>query len=942
MSPREARAVLGVPSSATYAQARAAYNRCVVHAHPDRGGTREAFEQVRRAMEILREEREGASEAVEEAQGDAEAVAKARAYFKSRCFSAAAASFGQAAEAFRMANDGKQQAAMHANESAAHLADGDADAALGAADECVRARPKWHKGHFRRAEAFEAMGELPRAKRSYAEALGLADVPGADAADVALLHERIEGVDGRIAKGEGARRLPRTSAGDAPPAFAKTNDSNAAIAEAPEDDDGDIPEAIARIADGLERLRIAQHHAEASGDHQKVKELTEAIQLQESMLKIERDHFEAVQRFGGDDNNAAPFYKRCRFCGNVQHGLVKLCTSCCLPIASVESFDVVEQMPGMHDGGRDNASFLTNPLPAHDSRGPQRGAHGPVAGPSPVAEVPTAAATQLPAAGPLTQEASGAATTPTTADEDASLDHARLGVRADAPLSVCRDAYRKRVVEAHPALGGTEDELAEVRASFERIAESSMARIRAAAPDPTPTDQPRIFLAMACYRDPEGIRSLASAFNAASNPHRVFAGVCWQYANAAEPKGEVTRAYLRVNRLTAKIEEEARQMGESNKEDSGQEAFLRKCLKHQRKLQTEEQRREAECHTTAHPCFPAEFRSHVQEVHEHYTHADGAPYARWKAHALWRGEEFTLQVDSHTRFVEGWDDLLLAQYDACPHEKCVLTNNLLMYERAPKLTEMAEEDRSTTDVAVLPPPSARTPLATCAHFWDPQSLSDRCLPYTMARPLADEHLARLDGSPFPAFFLVTHFVFAPSAAFQRDVRADLHMAYLTSNAEALATAARFVSHGYTLMHCGKCPGFTLYTNHYRPIYDAEDARRGDRLYADKTEALGTEPEFQLRSALFRLSLRRALQQCGLPCPGVAPGEGAERLGRYGPGPACDPEEFVDRIGLDVTSGQLKGKARLGGLAPEAFAQARSPYLPSHWRTGGVLDRLYGT
>ena len=51
----------------------------------------------------------------------------------------------------------------------------------------------------------------------------------------------------------------------------------------------------------------------------------------------------------------------------------------------------------------------------------------------------------------------------------------------------------------------------------------------------------------------------------------------------------------------------------------------------------------------------------------------GVCWARSKTQALWEGEPYTLQIDSHMRFVRGWDSLLLRMLQQCPSPKPVLT-----------------------------------------------------------------------------------------------------------------------------------------------------------------------------------------------------------------------------------------------------------------------------
>lgn len=51
----------------------------------------------------------------------------------------------------------------------------------------------------------------------------------------------------------------------------------------------------------------------------------------------------------------------------------------------------------------------------------------------------------------------------------------------------------------------------------------------------------------------------------------------------------------------------------------------------------------------------------------------GVCWARSKTQLLWEGEPYTLQIDSHMRFVPGWDDLLLHMLAHCPSSKPLLT-----------------------------------------------------------------------------------------------------------------------------------------------------------------------------------------------------------------------------------------------------------------------------
>jgi hypothetical protein len=51
----------------------------------------------------------------------------------------------------------------------------------------------------------------------------------------------------------------------------------------------------------------------------------------------------------------------------------------------------------------------------------------------------------------------------------------------------------------------------------------------------------------------------------------------------------------------------------------------------------------------------------------------GVGLARWLTEEMYGGEDFVLQVDSHSRFDEGWDRSLVEQWEACRDERAVLS-----------------------------------------------------------------------------------------------------------------------------------------------------------------------------------------------------------------------------------------------------------------------------
>lgn len=77
----------------------------------------------------------------------------------------------------------------------------------------------------------------------------------------------------------------------------------------------------------------------------------------------------------------------------------------------------------------------------------------------------------------------------------------------------------------------------------------------------------------------------------------------------------------------------------------------------------------------------------------HYKDSFGCCWARSKCQALWAGEDYTLQLDSHHRFIEGWDDVLIDMLGRCPSDKPMLVDYMPGFtagseSRTPHLYEM--------------------------------------------------------------------------------------------------------------------------------------------------------------------------------------------------------------------------------------------------------------
>lgn len=164
----------------------------------------------------------------------------------------------------------------------------------------------------------------------------------------------------------------------------------------------------------------------------------------------------------------------------------------------------------------------------------------------------------------------------------------------------------------------------------------------------------------------------------------------------------------------------------------------------------------------------------------------GACWARAEVMARFEGEEYFLQIDSHHRFVAGWDELAIDELRRAPGEKPVLTAYLTPYD--PERPDDREHlpmqmnfDRFTEQGIVL-----------CR----PGELRDW----------------RTRTGPARARFLSAHFLFT-IGDFVREVPYDPEL-YFTG--EEITLAVRAFTHGYDLFHPHRMIAWHEYTREYRP------------------------------------------------------------------------------------------------------------------------------
>ncbi|HMA48318.1 MAG TPA: GlcNAc-transferase family protein, partial [Magnetospirillaceae bacterium] len=214
---------------------------------------------------------------------------------------------------------------------------------------------------------------------------------------------------------------------------------------------------------------------------------------------------------------------------------------------------------------------------------------------------------------------------------------------------------------------------------------------------------PRLFVSIAAYRDRDCVNTIADLFAKARWPDRLSVGVCWQFLSPDDDD-----------------------------------------------------------------CDPlGEHRDQCRILRFDISEAEGACWARHQVQSLWRGEDYVLQIDSHMRFVEHWDEKLLAMLAACDSPRPVLSN----YPAA--FTPPNQIDSQV--VSVL----------NAAGFDDDGILK-----------LGSEGLAPADvpDVPQPTAFVGAGFIFGPSA-WITDVPYD---PYLYFQGEEITLAARLYTHGWDI------------------------------------------------------------------------------------------------------------------------------------------------
>jgi hypothetical protein len=185
-----------------------------------------------------------------------------------------------------------------------------------------------------------------------------------------------------------------------------------------------------------------------------------------------------------------------------------------------------------------------------------------------------------------------------------------------------------------------------------------------------------------------------------------------------------------------------------------------------------------------------------------YYESKGACWARNQIQRRYDGQQYTLQLDSHHRFVDGWDTELKSMYNQCKQkgsEKPLITAYIPAFDPF--------ESKDTYE---------QVPWKMDFHKFLPDGPV-----FFVPSPIKDHEFI---DSPIPARFYSAHFAFT-DGAFSEQVRHDPEFYFY---GEEISIAVRAFTHGYDLYHPHKVVCWHEYTRSARfKHWDDHDKTKND-------------------------------------------------------------------------------------------------------------------
>ena len=288
-------------------------------------------------------------------------------------------------------------------------------------------------------------------------------------------------------------------------------------------------------------------------------------------------------------------------------------------------------------------------------------------------------------------------------------------------------------------------------------------------------------------------------------------------------------------------------------------------------------------HAADEPALPefADPRMRVIDVPWHESR--GACWARSEIMQLWGGEDFYLQLDSHHRFVQDWDALLLTHAERTGAAKPLLTTYTAPFDPA---------------VAELPPGE---PM-----LMDFDQFSADGIPAFRPRVIPDWPTLQ---RPLRARFVAGGFVFT-LGAFVNDVPYDPELYF---HGEEIMLSIRAFTHGFDAFH----PPEHILWHEYTRLHRAKH-------WGDHVQAQGITVEWHERDAKSREKVRQFLLE-----PYVGP---------FGCGTVRSFAEYEAYAGLSFLHRAAQDATLRGEEPPNPPAPASWTTQLREWHVRIVLDR----
>lgn len=252
-----------------------------------------------------------------------------------------------------------------------------------------------------------------------------------------------------------------------------------------------------------------------------------------------------------------------------------------------------------------------------------------------------------------------------------------------------------------------------------------------------------IYVQMASYRDPQLVPTLHSLIENAKNPENLRVGICWQHGD-----DEPVDIFLDGGFTVESSSEDKRVGG-------------------------------AEVLKITHPSGA---KLSVIDIHFHKT--KGACWARNQIQQLFEDETYTMQLDSHHRFVPHWDEVAISMLESLRYKskKPLLTAYIPSFDPENDPNGRVQEPWKMDFDRFIP---------EGAVFFIPSTI--------------DDWKERTE--PMRARFFSAHFAFA-DGSFAKEVQHDPEYFF---HGEEISIAVRAYTHGYDLYHPHRLVAWHEYT-----------------------------------------------------------------------------------------------------------------------------------